>query len=61
MKRSIRPLRLERETLRSLEPEQLQRVVGGRVPTDSDTFHNSCDPTDGSFFFLCFSTLPTYC
>lgn len=43
MKKKVRRLRLERETLRNLTPEHLQRVNGGVPLDDTDTLHNSCD------------------
>ena len=41
MKKKLRRLRLERDTIRNLTPEALHRVAGGDVEYDSR--HNSCD------------------
>ncbi|MCG8459905.1 MAG: class I lanthipeptide [Holophagales bacterium] len=38
MKKKIRRLRLDRETIRQLTPDHLERVAGG-IP---DSRHNSC-------------------
>lgn len=45
MKKKLRRLRLERETLRHLTPDHLEQVVGGDPTTlvNTDTLHNSCD------------------
>lgn len=64
MKREIRPLRLQRETLRSLLPEELERAAGGfgEPNRTDDTFHNSCNPADASRpRLLCLSGLQTFC
>ena len=43
MKKKLRRLRLDRQTVRNLTPSHLEGVAGG-VRTD-DTCHNSCDPS----------------
>lgn len=42
--KTVRRLQLQRETLRTLTPEDLEQVAGGgQMTTGIDTCHNSCD------------------
>lgn len=41
--KKLRRLRLERETLLELTPDELRQVAGGDPLNDTDTRHNSCD------------------
>ncbi len=61
MKKKIRRLRLDRETVRNLTPESLDNVAGG-VRTD-DTCHFSCDPAVTRPQSICNSCVqyPTVC
>ncbi len=42
MKKKIRRLRLERDTIRNLTPDRLEAVAGGSNDVN-DSRHNSCD------------------
>lgn len=45
MKKKLRTLRLDRETVRRLTPENLNGVAGGTIDPDiRDSYVNSCDP-----------------
>lgn len=46
MKKTLRRLRLDRETVRNLTPESLESVAGG-IHTDESCVY-SCDPTASS-------------
>ncbi len=61
MKKKLRRLRLERETVRNLTPENLEGVAGGGW-TDY-TCHNSCDPSITRPQSICNSCIqwPTVC
>lgn len=50
MKKKLQRLRLDRETVRRLTPESLERVAGGTVePTiTTDSYVYSCDPAAAS-------------
>ena len=63
MKKRMRRLRLERETLRDLTPEQLHHVAGGTGNTidDNDTRHNSCNFAETNPWSICQSCLPLIC
>ncbi len=63
MKKTLRRLRLERETLRNLTPEHLGQVVGGTGGTidDTDTRHNSCNLAESKPISVCQSCLPFVC
>lgn len=61
MKKTLRRLRLERETLRNLTPEDLQQVVGGNPLDDGDTRYNSCDLAITRPRLVCCSLLPLGC
>lgn len=63
MKKKLRRLRLERETIRNLTPEHLEQVVGGTggTLTDTDTRHNSCNLAESKPWSLCQSCLPLAC
>lgn len=53
MKKRIRRLRLERETLRNLNTEHLEQVAGGTGTTFDDTRYNSCDFAVTHFLSFC--------
>lgn len=60
MKKKIRRLRLERETLRDLTSEQLEGVGGGTncpTPFQEVTLHNSCDFGETRPCSLCHSCI----
>lgn len=64
MKKKIRRLRLERETVRDLTPEHLEAVAGGgNDPFNSDTRYNSCDfqPRITCINTICNSCIPLIC
>lgn len=61
MKKKLRRLHLERETLRDLTPEQLGQVAGGDPLDDTDTRHNSCDLAITRPRLICCSLLPLIC
>ncbi len=61
MKKRMRRLRLERETLRDLTPEQLSQVAGGTNTINDDTRHNSCDLAVTRPVSYCTSCLPLIC
>ncbi len=42
MKKKIRRLRLDRETLRNLTPEHLDQAAGGLTPIDTMSWTPSC-------------------
>jgi hypothetical protein len=44
MKKTLRRLQLDRETVRRLTPETLESVAGGTTGTDPDSFIYSCNP-----------------
>lgn len=50
MKKKLRRLQLDRETVRRLTPESLEGVAGGTGtrPTINDSYVNSCDPAAAS-------------
>lgn len=49
MKKKLRTLRLDRETVRRLTPENLDGIAGGTIePTVRDSYVNSCDPVAAS-------------
>ncbi|MEM7353505.1 MAG: hypothetical protein AAF657_22095 [Acidobacteriota bacterium] len=41
-KKKVRPLKLDRETLRDLNPKDLERAAARGGLEDADTRHNSC-------------------
>ena len=59
MKKKIRRLRLDRETVRNLTPENLEGVAGGAF-TD-DTCHFSCDTAITRPPSVCNSCRETIC
>lgn len=62
MKKKLRRLRLERETLRNLTPDHLENVVGGDLQTIfDDTRYNSCDLAVTRPRLICCSLLPLIC
>ncbi len=51
MKKKLQRLRLDRETVRQLTPQSLERVAGGddTIPTiTTDSYVYSCDPAAAS-------------
>lgn len=61
MKKTLRRLRLERETIRNLTPQHLEQVAGGNPLNDTDTLHNSCDIGLTRPRLVCCSILPYVC
>jgi hypothetical protein len=63
MKRKIRRLRLDRQTLRQLTPEGLEQVAGGTGVTDDfgTTRYNSCNFADTHPVGFCLSQILHIC
>ena len=45
MKKKVKKLELNRETVRNLTTDDLKKIAGGSVPTIPSTICNSCRPT----------------
>lgn len=62
MKKTLRRLRLERETLRNLTPDHLEQVVGGtNTSIGGDTRYNSCNFSETHPYSICNSCNPLGC
>ncbi len=62
MKKKIRRLRLDRETVRNLTPEHMEQVAGGTGTDFDDSRANSCDFGVTRPYNVCFSRIvPLLC